>query len=142
MSGKQIAAVPLDLSKPRNEYCLFGLRVVNRARQAYSCIRCFCSTGLANRIQSFEIYITHHIANGPHRPHLCMFCHQDLIKKRQVSDCPRCSNSYPTVLRHFRTHNLDVHETEFIFDLFNNRFEHLRPMNHPLPATNQPTNSN
>lgn len=142
MSDEHVTSTPLDLSTPNHEYCLFSIRIVNRVRKVYSCVRCFCSTGLSNRVQSFEIFITHHITNGPYLPCLCVFCRKDLIRKRRVADCPRCLNSYVTVLNHFRAQGIDIHKIHFLFDLFNNKFEHIGPVHKVQPNDNQTSNTN
>lgn len=141
MSDGHITSTPLDLSNPNHEYCLFSVRIVNRVRKVYSCVRCFCNTGLANRVQSFEIFITHHITNGPYSPSLCVFCRKDLIRKRRAVNCPRCLDSYIIVSNHFRVQDIDIRKIHFLFDIFNNKFEYVGPIHKVQPTDCQPNNT-
>lgn len=141
MSEGPTTPAPIDLSNPNHEYCLFSIRVVNRMRKVYSCVRCFCNTGLVNRVQSFEIFITHHITNGPYSPSLCVFCRKDLIRKQRVVNCSRCLDSYVVVSNHFRVQDIDVRKVHFLFDIFNKKFEYIGSTRKAQPTNRQPSNT-
>lgn len=141
MSDGHTTSTPTDLSNPNHEYCLFSIRVVNRVRKVYSCVRCFCNTGLVNRVPSFEIFITHHITNGPYSPSICVFCRKDLLTKRRAINCSRCLDSYVAISNHFRVQNIDVSKIHFLFDIFNNNFEYIGSTRKVRSSNCQPSNT-
>lgn len=118
----------LDLSQQNTERCLFSFKVINRARRTACCLPCFCSIGLINKVQSFEIYITHHLTNGSYHPWPCIFCLKDTIQVRRMIDCPHCLNNRNKVLKHLTESKLDVQSTHYMFDNFHEKFEYLKPL--------------
>jgi len=106
------------------ERCLFSFRVLNRLLNTACCLTCFCDTGLVYRVQQFEIFITHHISNGPYTPIICTFCKRDIITSRPIALCTHCMHAYTRQLIKLR---VDLSKVHFLFDIFNNRFEYFNP---------------
>jgi len=104
------------------ERCLFSFRVLNRILNVSCCLTCFCDTGLVYRVQNFEIFITHHIANGPYAPLICTFCKKNIILSRPMPLCTYCMHAYTNQLIKLR---IDLSNFHFLFDVFNNKFEYF-----------------
>lgn len=117
----------LDLSHQNTERCLFSFKVINRARRTACCLPCFFGTGLLKKVQSFEIFITHHLTNGRYSPWPCTFCSKDTVQSRRAIECPHCLNSYTKVLEQLRERKLDIKRTYYLFDNFHEKFEFLGP---------------
>jgi len=107
------------------EKCLFSFRVINRVNNLSCCLTCFCDTDLISRVQSFEIFITHHIANGPYTPWDCVFCHRDNVQSRPIAFCRICTHAYTTQLIKLRNSGINLPNTQFLFNVFTNKFEYL-----------------
>jgi len=107
------------------EKCLFSFRVLNRLNNLSCCLTCFCDTGLISCVQSFEIFITHHIVNGPYSPWICVLCQQDIIQSRSVDLCALCRHAYIEQLVKLRFQGINLSNTHFLFDIFNNKFEYI-----------------
>jgi len=106
------------------EKCLFCFRVLNRTNNLFCCLTCFCDTGLITCVQSFEIFITHHIVNGPYSPWICVFCQQD-IQSRPIDLCGLCRRTYNEQLIKLRFQGINLCNSNFLFDIFNNKFEYI-----------------
>jgi len=107
------------------EKCLFSFRVINRVNGASCCLTCFCDSGLINQVQNFEIFITHHISNGPYNPWICVFCRGNSIQTRPAALCTVCMRalSYQQIkLRHRR---INLSTTNFLYNNFTNKFEFI-----------------
>jgi len=107
------------------EKCLFSFRVINRVNNLSCCLTCFCDTGLLSRVQSFEIFITHHIANGPYTPWKCVFCDRDNIQSRPAAFCRQCMHAYTIQIIKSIGSGIDLPNTHFLFNVFTNKFEYL-----------------
>lgn len=129
---------PLDLTHSNTERCLFSFKVLNKLRRLACCLPCFCRTGLIGRVKTFEVYITHHITNGPYGSWPCCFCSKDTIQNRRAIDCPLCLNSHIKVIRHLRQRSIRPDQVYFLFDNLHERFEFLGPR--VLPQTKHVSN--
>jgi len=111
------------------EKCLFSFRIINRHLNTSCCLTCFCDTGLIYRVQNFEIFISHYIANGPYAPHICAFCKKDIIVSRPIALCRHCMSAYSHQLIKLR---IDLSKIHFLYDIFNDKFEYfnsIKPRN-------------
>jgi len=128
MSHSKNSFIPSTSCSHRDtEKCLFCFRVLNRTNNLSSCLTCFCDTGLIFSVQNFEIFITHHIVNGPYTPWICVFCQQDIIQSRPIDFCRLCSRAYVEQLVKLRFQGINLCDSHFLFDIFNNKFEYIRP---------------
>jgi len=125
MSSSSSAPTHSRSSYSSTEKCLFSFRVINRLNNLSCCLTCFCDTGLISRVQNFEIFITHHIANGPYSPWTCAFCQRDIIQSRPIALCTLCMHAYTNQLIKLRNRRINLPNTHFLFDTFNEKFEYI-----------------
>lgn len=129
MSHYTLPTEPLDLTRQNTERCLFSFKILNKLHHLACCLPCFCRTGLIGRVRSFEIFVTHHLSNGPYGPWPCCFCQKDTIQSRRAIDCPHCLNNYTKVIKHLRQQNIKTDRVHYLFDNLYERFEYLGPAN-------------
>jgi len=125
MSNKNSLPTHSRSSSSNTEKCLFSFRVINRLNNLSCCLTCFCDTGLISHVQSFEIFITHHIPNGPYTPWICVFCQRDNIQSRPITLCTLCIHAYTNQLVRLRNRRIDLSNAHFLFDVFNNKFDYI-----------------
>lgn len=113
-------------SEHRNaERCLFSFKVLHRSRRIVCCLPCFCSTGLINKVRNFQVFITHHLINGPYLPWPCVFCQKDTIQARRAIECSHCMHNYTKISIHLASQNLPYHRMYYLFDNLHEKYEHL-----------------
>jgi len=112
-------------SSNNTEKYLFSFRVINRVNGASYCLTCFCDSGLINRVQTFEIFITHHISNGPYNPWVCVLCRGNSIQTRPAAFCTVCMNALSLQQIKLRHRGIDLSTTHFLYNNFTNKFEFI-----------------
>lgn len=114
-----------SLDYQNTERCLFSFKVLHKTRRVACCLPCFCRTGLINRVQRFQILISHHLINGRYRPWPCVFCKRDTIQARRAIECSHCLNNYTKIAIHFRNQDLPYNRMYYLFDNLHERYEQL-----------------